>query len=278
MSGDPSIRVLSLGAGVQSTCLLLMSLAGELDSLDAAIFADTGGEPAYVYDHFRKLAFYSSARGTPVKLVQDGSLPAALTDPSTRFASIPYYTLSPTGKKGIGRRQCTREYKITPIQREVRRMLGANLRGRVAKRFGYAEQWIGFSTDEIGRVSYKHRVEHIRQRYPLLELGMSRDDCSEWLTANGWGSVAKSACFFCPYRSNAEWRNLRDNHPADWQEAIRIDAVIRKGGANPRQALDGEAFLHPSRVPLPLAVIDTDDNKGDPDGCSPYGCRSGKAA
>jgi hypothetical protein len=272
---NATITVLSLGAGVQSTTLALMSELGELPRLDAAIFADTGGEPQYVYEHFTRL---HDALSYPVYLVSDGSLPDALTDPDSRFASIPYHTLSPGGKQGIGRRQCTREYKVTPIQRKVRELLGAQPLGRVRKGL-VADQWIGFSTDEIGRVSYKHRVEHITQTFPLIDLGMSRDDCAQWLAEHGWSDVAKSACLFCPYRSNAEWRNLRDNHPADWQEAVRIDEAIRHGGANPKhQTLDGQAFLHPQRVPLPLAVIDNNDNRGDPDGCSPYGCRSGSQA
>lgn len=41
----PRLKVLSLGAGVQSTTVLLMSWAGELPPLDCAIFADTGWEP-----------------------------------------------------------------------------------------------------------------------------------------------------------------------------------------------------------------------------------------
>jgi hypothetical protein len=273
----PTLRVLSLGAGVQSTTLLLMSCKGELPKLDAAVFADTQGEPAYVYAHFERLAAVAEEAGIPVYLVSDGNLAADLTSDGRRFASIPYYTLSPAGKKGIGRRQCTREYKITPILRKVCELLGAQPRGRVPASL-LAEQWIGFSTDEIGRVSYKHRTEHIVQRYPLLERDMSRQDCMAWLERHGWDSVAKSACSFCPYRSNREWRFLRDSHPGDWAEAVAVDEAIRKGGCGGSKTLDGQAFLHPSRVPLPLAVIDDDANQGDPDGCSPYGCRSGVAA
>ena len=44
------LRVLSLGAGVQSTTLLLMSELGELPLLDAAIFADTQSEPSVAFD------------------------------------------------------------------------------------------------------------------------------------------------------------------------------------------------------------------------------------
>jgi hypothetical protein len=48
---EPTMRLLSLGAGVQSTTLLLMALDGTLPGLDYAIFADTGWEPQRVYDH-----------------------------------------------------------------------------------------------------------------------------------------------------------------------------------------------------------------------------------
>ncbi len=45
MSG-PTIRALSLGAGVQSTTLALLAVEGVLPMPDVAIFADTGWEPA----------------------------------------------------------------------------------------------------------------------------------------------------------------------------------------------------------------------------------------
>ena len=48
-------RVLSLGAGVQSTALLLMMIHGEIPKADAVIFSDTGWEPAAVYKHLEKL-------------------------------------------------------------------------------------------------------------------------------------------------------------------------------------------------------------------------------
>lgn len=45
------MRILSLGAGVQSTTLLLMSRHGDIAPLDGAVFADTGWEPQEVYRH-----------------------------------------------------------------------------------------------------------------------------------------------------------------------------------------------------------------------------------
>jgi hypothetical protein len=80
---------------------------------------------------------------------------------------------------------------------------------------------------------------------------------------------------------------MRDNRPGEWADAVAFDEAIRKGGAR-GLPLHGEAFLHRSRLPLAIAPIDRTtraerlswqteifDELGDPDGCSPYGCRSG---
>lgn len=50
-------RVLSLGAGVQSTTLALMAAHGHFRPVDCAIFADTSWEPAAVYEHLNVLTF-----------------------------------------------------------------------------------------------------------------------------------------------------------------------------------------------------------------------------
>lgn len=291
------MKLLSLGAGVQSTTLALMVAEGALDRIDGAIFADTGWEPRRVYDHLARLVGVLAAVGVPLYRVSVGNLRSDALDPEHRYASIPYFVRNPDGSEGMGRRQCTSEYKLTPIRRKVRELLGATApdfrrvpRGRVA------EQWIGFSTDEIHRVDDRRDVRYVTKRYPLLDLGMSRDDCERWLRSRGWTSVAKSACIGCPFHGNRQWRDLRDNHPEEWADAVAFDEAIRKGGAR-GLPLNGEAFLHRSRVPLRIAPIDrvtsrewqdrqTDifgqladlAEEGDPDGCSPYGCRSGAAA
>lgn len=289
-----SLVALSLGAGVQSTTLALMAVEEILPKPDVAIFADTGWEPKAVYDHLDRLEVVMRAAHIPVFRVNKGNLRADAIDPDHRYASVPYFVRNPDGSDGMGRRQCTSEYKLAPIRRKVRELLGAAAPDfRRVPRGNVCEQWVGFSTDEIQRVDGdKHTPLYLTTRYPLLDLKMSRKDCQRWLSARGW-TTEKSACIGCPYHGNAQWRRLRDHHPAEWADAVAFDEAIRKGGSR-GMPLNGEAFLHRSRLPLSIAPIDRVTRnewkdrqvdlldliaeEGDPDGCSPYGCRSGAAS
>jgi hypothetical protein len=287
----PAIRVLSLGAGVESTTLGLLSVEGRLAKPDAAIFADTQWERTATYEHLDRLGAVLADAGIPLYRVTNGDLRRDALDPDHRYCSVPWFVRNPDGSDGMGRRQCTAEYKLKVIKAKVREMLGYPHPNPVPRGV-WAEQWIGFATHEIHRVNDHFDVLYARPRYPLIELGMSRKDCQRWLAARGW-TVAKSACIGCPFHGNRQWREMRDNRPEEWTDAVDFDRRIRKGGAH-GLPLDGEAFLHRSRVPLDQAPIDRvtraewSDRQGDlldvlaedgdPDGCSPYGCRSGTSS
>ena len=73
------LRILSLGAGVQSTTLALMAVRGEVEPVDCAIFSDTQSEPKAVYDHLARLR---ATLPFPVHVVTKGSLRQELIDAS----------------------------------------------------------------------------------------------------------------------------------------------------------------------------------------------------
>ena len=77
-----TLKVLSLGAGVQSTTLALMVEKGELPMVDAAIFADTGAEPQAVYDH---LTWLKEQLSYPVHVVQWRNLKQDLLSDYRKF-------------------------------------------------------------------------------------------------------------------------------------------------------------------------------------------------
>ncbi|MGW2657409.1 hypothetical protein ACWC1D_27585 [Streptomyces sp. NPDC001478] len=293
----PALRVLSLGAGVQSTCLLLMVAQGHLPGLDAAIFADTGWEPRGVYDHLDRIEReIAQPAGIPILRVASGNIRADALDPSRRFASMPLHILNVDGGQGMSRRQCTGQYKVRPIKEKVRELLGYPHPLRIPAGV-HVEQWIGISVDEFHRAKDAD-VAYMKNRFPLIENGLSRSDCLRLLRSHGFGQTPKSACLGCPYHGNAQWRALRDESPEEWQDVVAFDAAIRAGNARATaegKPLLGQAYLHRSRRPLdqaPIdrvtahewsgrqtavfdAVADAELENGDPDGCSPWSCRSG---
>ncbi|UKA59188.1 hypothetical protein [Arthrobacter sp. FW306-2-2C-D06B] len=267
---DPALRILSLGAGVQSSALLILAARGDLPNLDAAIFSDTGWEPASVYEHLKRLEEeVAKPAGIPIYRVSSGNIRDDALNPTHRFASMPLFIKNRDGGDGMTRRQCTGEYKLKPIKAKTRELLGAEPRedgkpGRVPRGW-FAEQWIGISTDEVSRALDKDGnlktgdVRYSRNKYPLLDLGMDRETCRSLLTAHGFEQTPKSACIGCPFHSNMQWRELRDKSPDEWADAVDFDASIRAGAARANaqgQPLLGQAFLHRSRLPLSEAPID----------------------
>lgn len=347
----PTLRLLSLGAGVQSTALAILAARGDLPGLDGAIFSDTGWEPRSVYEHLDRLdREVLQPAGIPLYLVSSGNVRDDALDPAHRFASMPLFVEGPcrscdatgevadfrfppdanpkskavkrlarwlgvtpevlltgttadgvfvgsvpaytgkcptcqgTGREiGIGRRQCTSEYKLKPIKRQVRLLLGARWSGVVCRhtslewgcanchgtgldaeigqppRGRWAEQWIGFSVDESHRALDAKSAAYSRSRFPLLERRLSRADCQAINIAAGFPDVAKSACIGCPYHRNRQWRELRDQRPAEWADAVDFDHRIRGGSARANflgQPLRGQMYLHEAMVPLDQAPID----------------------
>ena len=182
MAFSPTLTVLSLGGGVQSSVMALMAGQGAFDRLpDCAIFADTRWEPPSVYEHLewleRQLRF-------PLYVVDNGrSLREdvkALTNHSgsRNYVDIPVFLKGNEGEEdGIGRRQCTDNYKIRPIRRRIRELLGLKPRQQVPNGTT-VELWLGISTDEAIRMRTS-RDRWMVNRYPLIEAGMSRKDCAD---------------------------------------------------------------------------------------------------
>lgn len=253
-------HVLNLGAGVQSTTLYLMAcLKDPYVPISLAVFADTQEEPEAVYRH---LEWLESLGGPKIHRVTTGKLGDDLlsgrNSTGQRFASIPAFTLRPDGTEGRTRRQCSREYKTEPVERFIRReLLGLKPKQRIPKSVR-VYRYFGFSFDEQGRAErMKDQVPHCR--FPLIERMMRRADCLRWMDRL-WKiphEVPRSACVFCPYHSNAEWRRIRDT-PADWQRAVEIDESLRINGNIVNRGLDWPLFVHRSCRPLAEARIDTE--------------------
>jgi hypothetical protein len=275
----------------------MLAAEGRIGPLDGAVFANTMWEPAAVYAHLDRLEReVAIPAGIPVYRVSTGNIREDALNPDHRFASMPLFIKNRDGGDGMTRRQCSNEYKVTPIKRQVRKLLGYE-HPRPVPRGVFAEQWIGISKDEFHRAKDSD-VRYARNTFPLLDLDWTRADCRRYLRTNGFGDTPKSACLGCPFHGNAQWRRMRDENPGEFADAVAFDRAIRQGSARANangKELLGEAYLHSSRLPLDQAPIDrvtwhewkgrqgdlfdavADEivEEGDPDGCSPWACRSG---
>ena len=255
------LRILSLGAGVQSSALLLMAEKGVIEPFDCAIFADTGWESQATYQW---LEWLKEACNTPIITVQGprGSiydwsmnLRDRVCKPSS-LEGLPYFT-ELNGHKGMLRRQCTDHFKIRPIHRETRRLLGLVPRQRASK--DCVDQALGISLDESQRVrASRERMTFLS--FPLVKMGMTRWDCINWLTRNSFPVPPKSACVGCPFHKNGEWRSVRDADPASWRQAVTLDNTIRTAGINDGR-LKSLLYLHSSRKPLEEVDLSTQDER-----------------
>jgi 3'-phosphoadenosine 5'-phosphosulfate sulfotransferase (PAPS reductase)/FAD synthetase len=142
---------------------------------DAAIFADTQDEPKEVYAH---LEWLKSVLPFPVYVVTAGKLSQRHLD-GFNGARTPFFIKA----GGMAKRQCTREFKIRPIRRKVREIVGVGARGHIPPNTVTA--WVGISIDEADRQK-PSGVRFIINRWPLLEdsTRMSRASCARWLLEN----------------------------------------------------------------------------------------------
>lgn len=261
---ETTYRALSLGAGVQSSVLALLFSRQDarLEALgypkpDCAIFADTGWEPRYVYEH---LDWLETQLEYPLIRVQAGNieknLKKAVTVSGHNFVDVPFYLINPDGTKGSVRRQCTTHYKINPIQTRIRTAAGGKPR-RVFPKDKHVEMWIGISSDEILRMkpSREHWITH---RWPLVDLGWSRSDCMQWFSDEYPGrQLPRSACVICPYRSDRNWLEIKLRDPKSFDDAVKFDNQLRSRTTTPiRQTLKGRPYLHDSRRPLATMVAE----------------------
>jgi 3'-phosphoadenosine 5'-phosphosulfate sulfotransferase (PAPS reductase)/FAD synthetase len=247
---------MSFGAGVQSTAMLLLVLKepekaqaifGQLP--DGVYFADPGAESADIYTHLDKMQRLTAEteKAPFFRIVNNGSILDGLAVNARGYArglsTLPLFTLSAEGKKGMLNRKCTSEYKIKPVQRAIREECGFKPRSRHPHAVGL---WLGISTDEASRMTAS-KVQWVDNLYPLIELGWSRKDCYDYCLSHGV-VPGKSRCYFCPFTS--DWDVLKAKHPLEFARAVEFDKLIRNS-----LDISAETFLHRSCKPLEDAVM-----------------------
>lgn len=270
--------VMLFGGGLNSWTMLDLITKGVLSAPEVAIFSDTGADPSWVYHkmHEARLAIYDLCCGfMSVRYSPDPVYDTLFGD---CHGSPPFWLAS--GKKRPGRldRQCTAYWKIQTGQRAIKFMLheerlakfkikpgrdwyGHGFDGWEFSRFPRGlgvRVWVGYTTDEMRRVWKPRAIKWETPYYPLIELGMSREDCkSHWLD-QGLEPPRRSSCIFCPNRADDEWLDLAENYPDMFNEACRVDGLLRSTSWNPASPfyrVRSSMFVHKSLKPLREAIL-----------------------
>jgi len=256
-------KILALGAGVQSSTLVEMIVEGDLPRVDLVVFSDTGNEPFWVYDNvdYLQKRLFSIGITTAVATNNVGLIEAVYGGDG-RFATMPLFTKDVSGKVSQLRRQCTQDFKITPMNNVVldwmihryyaKRITDKN--GRVSRRVHPSvavEYWFGISLDEFERSGRNRGPAWQIAKYPLIEKRMTRAACEQYLLNKNLPVPKKSSCIVCPFHDNNYWRDLKSNHPDLWNEACKFDEWLRTFEGRKRfWRIRDELYLHRSCVPL----------------------------
>ncbi|MGB3467242.1 MAG: hypothetical protein WBA74_18310, partial [Cyclobacteriaceae bacterium] len=160
-----------------------------------------------------------------------------------------------SGSIGMLKRQCTQEYKIDQVHKAIRKAYRLKRYQRAPK----TEIWLGITIEEAARMKYPaHKWQvHVYpfcnykgedgQSIKLSFQTMSRADCTSWLKKHGFPIPGKSACFFCPYQSDARWLAMKKDRPLEWHSAVKLDKRIRNSS---QKGVNQPIYLHKDCVPL----------------------------
>ncbi len=251
-------KVLSFGGGVQTGALLAMVLHDDFERPDVVIFADPGWETKATYAFIDFCKEKCAKAGLPFVVGSKGNIRSDSLIPN-RFVPLPFHMSRVDGAaSGLGRRQCTREYKIDIVNKTTREFFeipkGSHIKPPI-------ECWVGISLDEVKRMK-ESRVVSFVNRWPLIEMRKTRRDCLEYFKKVNWPMAPKSACIGCPYHNNTYWRELKKSSPEEFEDACQFDDAIRlKETTEKGSELTHLPYIHSSRVPLRDANLGEDQHE-----------------
>jgi len=232
----PSITTLSYSGGKQSHALLEMVLSGIIPMPQNFVVtnADPGMENENSYRFVGRMRERCQKQGIPFLTAKTTLALDLLTFKErglTRIDNPPYWTKNRlTGKKGKMRQTCTSAYKVKPMRRLIREFMSQQfgINPKATRGIPKVETWIGFSADEKGRADRaKSDVKFVTLRFPLIEMGITKQGVETFFRDNNLESPPPSVCNACFANGLATLKEMYYNRPDDWEKAVAIDESVR---------------------------------------------------
>jgi len=205
-------RFISFSGGVESTTMCILYGKGS-----TAIWSDTGSEHKEMYDRMDLVE-------QKLKDLHNGDFELIRYKPSVKHKGETYlgledlavaYNFLPSGQS----RYCTRFFKSEAVD-------------KILSDKGECELMIGFNADEQGREGSLEKMPNVSYTYPLIEAGLTRDDCEEILNIHGLHPnfpvyMLRGGCRICFFKSEKEYKALCILNPLEFDEIIELEEKIQ---------------------------------------------------
>jgi hypothetical protein len=80
-----------------------------------------------------------------------------------------------------------------------------------------------------------------------------------WFDEQGYRKPPKSSCLGCPYHSDEQWLEIKQEYPDEWLETVEMDRMIRNIG----KSEESQQFMHRSLKPLDEVVFKPKEKVSD---------------
>ena len=201
------MKILSLGAGVNSVALLVLKAQSKVE-FDVAVFADTGGENPETYLYIEQVIKpFCERHKIPLEIIKRQG--KDLYEECWDRKIIPTRMF----------RSCTDKFKIRVLKDYVRKNFPQE----------NITFLIGISTEENQRAK-----NGCGNEYPLMDLDINREGCKKIISDAGLPIPIKSGCYFCPFTPKHGLLNLLKKHPELYAKAEELE---KNGRQYPRMTL-----------------------------------------
>lgn len=237
-----ALTVLSYGGGQDSDAILKKIMydpefaskyvKGKL----IVIMAETGNEHPETYEHVKKVQEECKVMG-----IEFYHLNYYYTGEGWKGGLIEFYKRgNRIGSKAFPK-TCTDKLKIQPVYKFLEdyvylhyNEIGVVGRKRAIKKFnklyGRINVLIGIAKGEEKRASTNAESlsvwmrECINKVYPLIEEGMGRQECQDYITSKGHEVPRPSACILCPFMNDIELLALYRFKPEWYAKWVELEA------------------------------------------------------
>jgi hypothetical protein len=206
-------RFISFSGGVESTTMALL-----YGATADAIFSDTGWEHDAMYKRIDAVeATLRAFHGPGFNVVRVSREGPKLQEYIRDHKFFPSFRA----------RFCTRLFKIEPIDGFLRQFADP-----AEPKKKTVELMIGLNAGEGDRVGNHGLLSHVSYTYPLLDAGVTRDKCVEYLAAVGLvpslpAYMSRGGCVGCFYKSKREFAAMALLNPAEAYAVADLEESVQ---------------------------------------------------